>query len=346
MKRECIIIGGGVTGLCAAIRLTELGVKPLLIEAGEYPAHKVCGEFFSPECLGILTNWGIQPPLISYCKWHGRLKTLKFSFPTPAGSLSHFTIDPLLLQKALLGGATVLTKTKVSQLRPGKEHQIELSTGETITTPQLILATGRLPELGQTAPRILYKGIKAHFNGIPITDSLEMFSFDGAYVGLSPIEEGKCNVACLSRIAPVERQGGPGSFMQYLMGQNALLKDYLSQGENLFEEWLHVAVPSFGLKITPDWPNTYFIGDAAGTIPPATGSGLSMAITAGILAAEYATVGDATGFKKAWRQRYHSQISWGKRLHHLLMSPSLGDSLLTLGTWFPFLVEHLFKRTR
>jgi flavin-dependent dehydrogenase len=47
MNADYVILGGGVAGLCAARRLIELGIQPLVIEAGSYPSHKVCGEFIS-----------------------------------------------------------------------------------------------------------------------------------------------------------------------------------------------------------------------------------------------------------------------------------------------------------
>lgn len=346
MHHECVIIGGGVTGLSAAIRLTELGWKPLLIEAGDYPSHKVCGEFFSPECLTILKNWGIELPPITSLRWHTSKKPFEYCFPHAAGSLSHWNLDPLLLQKAELGGTTLL-KTKVNHLRwDGKAHQIDLSTGETMTATQLIIATGRLPNLAQAAPKMLYKGIKAHFSGIPLTNRLEMFSFNRAYVGISPIEEGKCNVACLASIAEVERHGSVAEFMLHLMEQNSVLKAYLTQGTRLFDHWMSVSVPHFGIKHTPDWQQTYFIGDAAGTIPPATGNGLSMAITSGILAGEYVNRNDAIGFKNAWRARYRNQILWGKALHEIMMRPFLGNMLMKCGERFPMLADQVFRRTR
>src|SRR5690242_5741478 len=94
------IIGGGVAGLCAAIRLTELGYSPLVIEAGTYPSHKVCGEFFSPECLSILQRWHINPIPLYRLHWHTLTQSLDFCFTPAAGSLSHLEFDPSLVHYA------------------------------------------------------------------------------------------------------------------------------------------------------------------------------------------------------------------------------------------------------
>src|SRR5579872_4797388 len=46
---DVAIAGGGVAGCAAALWLTQLapGARVLLIEKGNYPRHKVCGEFVS-----------------------------------------------------------------------------------------------------------------------------------------------------------------------------------------------------------------------------------------------------------------------------------------------------------
>ena len=190
MNKDCVIIGGGVAGLCAAIRLTELGVRPLVVESGNYPSHKVCGEFFSPESLTLLEKWNIHPIAVKQAQFYAGSKSLDFTFPVPAGGLSHIEFDPLLVQRAREGGAEILTGTKVVQLRSGSPyHEIELSTGEVIQSPDLIVATGRIPQFHST-PVMRYMGIKAHFEGLFPENTLSMFFFDGAYVGMSPVENG------------------------------------------------------------------------------------------------------------------------------------------------------------
>ncbi len=59
MVEDCVIIGGGVAGLCAANYLTDAGLRPLIIESGNFPSHRICGEFLSHESLPILQNWQI-----------------------------------------------------------------------------------------------------------------------------------------------------------------------------------------------------------------------------------------------------------------------------------------------
>lgn len=342
---NCVIIGGGVAGLSAAIRLTELGASPILIESGQYPAHKVCGEFFGPASLNQLRTWNLKPTEIGKMCLHLPSNSIEMQFPTPAASLSHFQCDALLAQRARQGGATIMTNTTVQKLMPGKKHQVHLSTGEILQADQLIIATGRLPHI-QKPSKFPYMGLKAHFAELDLSNQLEMFAFPGAYVGISPIEEGKFNVACLVKQEVYALWKNHTAFLNHLMQQNSHFKAILSKGKPLFNEWMQVSIPEFGIKNNPDWPETYYIGDAAGTIPPITGNGLSMAMQGGIMAAEHTQRSDFVGFKKAWRNRYVLPIYSGKLLHQIALSKALSKSFIKLAKFSPNMLTKVYQWTR
>jgi flavin-dependent dehydrogenase len=348
--QECIIIGGGVAGLAASIRLAELGITSSIIEAGSYPAHKVCGEFLSPECLYQLLQWGIQPIAISQTHLHHSQQTLNFQFPQAAGGLSHLKLDPQLVQKAQSLGVNICPNTSVKNIFPKSEktstHTIELTTGETLITPSLIVATGRIPSYNRPPPTFTYMGIKAHFKEIPFKGSLEMFSFPGAYLGIAPIEDDKYNVACLAHLAAVKESGNAKNLMYTMMSQSPLLQTYLSEGKNLFSEWMTTSVPEFGLKSTPKWKDAYFIGDAALTIPPASGSGLSLALLGGCLVAEAIKQQKGQIFQKEWQKCCSKQLFWAKLLHQALMCPHLSSPLVWLSKKVPSLAHYAFQLTR
>ncbi len=349
MKHEFAILGGGLAGLSAAIRLAELGCAPLLIEAGNYPSHKVCGEFLSPDSMPLLQRWGINPKIIHQTHVHTPTRSLTFNFPSPAGSLSHWQLDPALADLAVSNGTNLLTGTKVAHLTPSKSvhewHELTLSSGKKIETRHLIIATGRLPQFSAQPLVPRYIGVKAHFKGIDLRDRLEMFSFPKAYIGLAPIEHG-CNIACLADVHAFQQVGSANAFIDSLCQQHPLLKSYLAQGENLFSGWMQAPLPEFGIKNTPAWTNAYFIGDSAGTIPPACGNGLTMALIGGHMAADYAFQGQFEEFKKRWKRQFHSQILVGKLLHRLMFNPSYGKLFLRMNDFFPPLSSLIFSLTR
>ena len=57
------IVGGGLAGLTLGIGLRQRGVPVSVIEAGQYPRHRVCGEFISGRGQETLTRLGLTEPL-------------------------------------------------------------------------------------------------------------------------------------------------------------------------------------------------------------------------------------------------------------------------------------------
>jgi len=350
MKIKFAIIGGGVAGLCAAIRLAELGEKALIIEGGTYPTQKVCGEFLSPECIAILHAWGIHPVAIPQVDVISSNYSLSFPFPSPAGGLSHMELDPALMHLALKLGVKIKTKTRVESFKPklvtDALHLIHLNNGEVIQAEQVLIATGRIPGYAIKVPEMRYMGFKAHFRNLKKMDNLKMYTLPQAYLGIAPIENHLHNVACLADLKTVKKYKNPQEFIEKLILSDATLKENLTKENNLFESWMIVETPNFGIKHTPNWLDTYFIGDAALTVPPACGNGLALAIIGGKLAAEFATKKHYLAFKKNWKKRCASPLFWSKGLHHILMNAAFNQPLLRVANFFPSICKNVYKMTR
>lgn len=354
-RDNVVIIGGGVAGLSAAAHCAELGLKTILIEAGSYPAHKVCGEFFSPECLPLLKRWGIEPSaLINQMQLITAAgDKLFFTLPSPAGSISRFVFDHCLMQRAVACGAQVLTETMVQSIESdGDGYQIFLSSGEKIASDQLIIGTGRVLQLlqknDQKALPLPYVGIKVHFHVTDIpSDQVFFYIFNGGYLGISKVATDTVNLACLVRRKKFEQfNSDPTSFIDHLAASmhDEVFKKVVNSPQ-IFP-WLTTYVPEFGIRLVPLLPNVYFIGDAAGAIPPATGDGLALAMFSGQMVASYVQAGDAAGFRRDWQKRYKNVFRNGLLLHKMMML-SWGTKLMyRLGSYFPKLVQIIFNKTR
>lgn len=349
---DYVILGGGVAGLCAAKRLLELEQQPLIIEAGTYPAHKVCGEFISPSSIPVLRNWGIHPLPIREIHLHTHSKTLKIPLKIEAGSLSHLTLDAQLAQSIQKQGGTLLIQTKVLSLNPAlKEdefHALALSSGETIHAKHLLIATGRLPNQIKNTAKPLYFGIKGHFSGfdLPSKSTLQMFSFPGAYLGIVPVENGHFNLACLAKAEAVQKFSSGDELMKYLFRSHPLLKKQKEIASPLFDQWMEAFIPQLGTKKNPDWPRTYWIGDAAQTIPPASGNGITLAIASGILSAEYAVKDQWKAFKKEWASRCRTKMKIAQMMHHLFLHPTAGSMAIQFSHYFPSPARRIFEISR
>ncbi len=313
-----------MAGLAAAIRLAELGARAALIEGGSYPAHKVCGEFLSPEALPILERWGLTPESqIDRATFHTSKRTYTLNLPRAAGSLSRYTLDTHLANRARHLGIDLRTSTRVTHIDPERKT-LTLDTGEVLSADAFIVGAGRLT--ATKPPPLPYVGFKAHFEGLNLDGALEMHLFPGAYLGLSNIENGKTNVACIARAG----QSLPP------------LPPHLAAARQIFP-WMEVKAPTFGPRHPPRWPHTYFIGDAAGTIAPTCGDGLAMGLTSGILAAEHALRRQPDLFRQAWNARYRPRLRWGTLAHTLAMRPALANLFSPI---VPSALRALFARTR
>lgn len=349
---DIIIIGGGVAGLSAAIHCHELGIKPILIEAGSYPAHKVCGEFFSPECLPLLKRWGIEPKnYIKRATFVRGSQSFSFDFPTAVGSMPRYYFDHKLMQYAQSCGIDVRTQTSVEKIENDKDlYTVTTSSGKIFQSTSLVFGTGRAARLlnqSENPLELPYVGIKAHFKSVNIpADLLQMFVFPGGYAGVTIVDDGIVNLACLMRKDVLESGQTPESYLCSVSqkpGYENLLK--IIESQQLFD-WMHAQVPEFGIRSYAYRPGIFYIGDAAASIPPATGDGLAMGLLSGALVAPYVAKGDTDGFQKAWKKQYSRIFFAGRILHVCMMSCLLSLLGIFSAQLLPSLAQKFFSLTR
>jgi menaquinone-9 beta-reductase len=126
-KFAVLIVGAGVSGASAAIRLAQSGFAVCLVERDRFPRHKLCGEFISPECLEHFRELQVFDQMMSaggdeifetvFYAPNGRSVAVPSSwFGTGASgalSLSRAEMDLRLLERAKSLGVTVYEETQV-----------------------------------------------------------------------------------------------------------------------------------------------------------------------------------------------------------------------------------------
>ncbi len=263
LRREITIAGGGLAGLSLACALRRHDVPVTVLEAGNYPRHRVCGEFISGvtgetlSALGIATLFDDVRLHRSLGWYDGGHLIHSDRFKDPAFGISRYLLDERLRDLAISSGACVRVGVRV---RP-EPHD------------GLVWTAGRRPRNGP------WIGLKAHVKNLPVTADLEMHAGTNGYVGLAGVEDGWTNVCGLFRIDRSITADGTGLLAVYVeVGGNRALAEGLRTAE--WRDGSFSAVAGFELGRQPPVPGLLALGDAESMIPPFTGNGMSMAFQA------------------------------------------------------------------
>ncbi|HLM91204.1 MAG TPA: FAD-dependent oxidoreductase [Thermoplasmata archaeon] len=155
---DVIVVGAGMAGSSAAIRLAQGGANVLLLERGAEPGSKNLsgGVLWGRDLDHILPNWSTEMPLerhlvrkrfgfltsesaVSFELGYGAWRTP----PYVAHTVLRAKTDAWLAKKAEEAGATVVTSVPVDRLNwEGTRVHGIVQAGETMTAPVTIIADG------------------------------------------------------------------------------------------------------------------------------------------------------------------------------------------------------------
>ncbi len=324
---ECLVIGGGLAGAMAAMRLAQAEREVLLIEKERAAQHKVCGEFLSPEAVAYLHEACVDPLQLGAA----RLRSVRLSagdmvaeaaLPFMALSLSRKTLDKALLKKTENAGCVVRRGATVERLaRDGDGWRAELAGGALVQAAKVFLATGKHDLRGWNrrqepdASQSDFVGFKLHWKVTAsavetLRDAMELFLFPGGYGGISLIEDGAANLCLVVKRASLHKAGGWAGLIEAICARNRLLRERLHGAKSLWERPLAVGWIPYGyLAREPD--GLWRVGDQAAVIPSCTGDGMAIALHSGALAAEMYLSG---ANETQYRRKLAGQLQRGMKL--------------------------------
>ena len=363
---DCAIIGGGLAGLSLSIQLARCGHQVILFEKSQYPFQRVCGEYISKESLDFLVRLGIPFSEISIAHIDEVLISapngsfIKRPLSLGGIGISRYLLDHHLYQLAVQSGVTVLQNTKVENIQ--FENSIFQITTED-TSYRAKLACGTFGKKSVLDKKIReenpiatsdYVGIKYHVRTSLVPNRIELHNFADGYCGISKIEDDKYCMCYLTHSKNLKKYKGNIKQMEAeVLYKNPYLKKYFTESEFLFDQPLSISQVSFSKKNTVE-QNILLLGDAAGTIAPLCGNGMSMALHASHLAAglinlylnkhiDFETL--KAQYSKAWNEQFSLRIKIGANLQKVFGKNTLTNLTIGLLSHLPKAVDGLIGLT-
>lgn len=376
MRRfDLVVIGGGPGGAAIASLAAGSGIRTLVLEKDRFPRDKVCGEFVSAEGCAVLDRLGVlrdvlargARPMRACLLADAKGRSVEAPLPDLPGAgrtaygISRAVLDEVLLRRAEGRGAIVREGTTAVEpvLDAGRVTGITIRPAddadriETIGATLVLAADGRRsmlqralrPSIGDPAAtsRRSWFGFKAHFpdRTAGLDGRIELYVFDGGYAGLGPIEDGKLDLALIARVDALRASGkDPQRLFEERMLRNPLLAARL-RGEPPCSPWKSIGPLRFNVR-TPAAQGAMFLGDAAGTIDPFSGEGISNALKGAELALPFVIQAVTAGgldpaseraWTSTWRRAFAPVTRRARLLGRIFEHPapaSLAMSLLKL----------------
>lgn len=366
MMKEVVIVGGGLAGLTCAISLAKLGHQVLLFEKGQFPRHKVCGEYISREVEPLLRSLGLfpdslQPVYVDRLKLSTfRGKVLDTPLPLGAFSISRYAFDAFLYEKAIEAGVEIRTGETVRNLIPKLDTwTVETLQGKQELAKVIVGCQGKLSGMDKQLDRSFsqknspWVGVKYHLSWNMPANEVHLHHFPKGYCGVSKVEGDKVNVCYLVHSSQLKSAGNLEKLEKQVLSQNPLLKSVLRDGKRLWKKPLTISNISFRPK-APEEQGILFAGDSAGLISPLCGNGMAMAIRSGYQLSVYIhqfLIGELSRkelevtYSSFWQKAFGPRLWWGRLLQQLFWQPYLMDTLVGIGSSTPSLTRKIISFT-
>ena len=354
---DLAVVGGGPAGTALAITAARNGVRVGLLEAGEFPRHKVCGEFISAESLHVLRNLlrdhpeaataVEQAPAIAQARLFFAGKQFTGPIDPPALSLPRYALDVLLWEVAQDAGVVAHEKCEVMEIKGDGPFSLTTTKGE-VSARAVVVCAGRWSRFTQVAlpPGPKWLGVKAHFREQRPSLSTDLYFFEGGYCGVQPVSRDVVNACAMVR-------SDRATNLPAVFRLSAELRERASHWEPLMEP-VSTAPLLYGRpQLTQG--NLLLAGDAAGFIDPFAGDGISLALRTGHAAAEclqpflqgsHSLAQAGQSYADLYRTQFAPLIAAAARVRAVLTWPALPRWFAFHCLRIPGVMPYVIRKTR
>jgi flavin-dependent dehydrogenase len=360
------IIGGGLAGLCTALHLHQLGISCIVWEKGEYPRHKVCGEYVSAETLSYLHFLGYDPYQdgainineLKVSHWNG--STTQAPLGQGAFGLSRYVFDHALYQLAVKKNIAIHLQENVTGfVKTTEGFHVKTSTNNNYQVAILVSAHGKKSNIDRIMDRTFFQkdadfiGVKYHYRYKIPSNQVALHNFESGYCGVSMVENEIVNVCYLSTKSALKKHGSIPELEKNVLWKNPYLKEIFTTGEPLFDEPKTISDFSFKPK-DPVEDGVFMVGDSAGLITPLCGNGMAMAIHAayiisGLLDRFFSGKINKQELERIytaqWRSHFRSRLNFGYRVQKIFGRKKLSSIAIKSIQVAPFILPAIVKKT-
>ncbi|MDH7637769.1 NAD(P)/FAD-dependent oxidoreductase [Sphingomonas oryzagri] len=354
---EVVVVGGGLAGGGAAIRLARAGLAVHLLEREREPVDKICGEFLSIEAQRALDRLGadldqLGASRISTLRLAWGSRRIEASLPFVARGLGRKRLDAALLDLAERTGAKIDRGVAVRAVEPGRLVTTRGDLAPTVT----FAASGKHDVRGISRDvagcDTDYVGFKVHLR-LPVRaradldGKVDVILFEDGYAGLQLIEDGIANLCLLITKRRLSAIGGTwrAVFEMLLREPYAAM---LADAEEIFARPLTIAGVPYGYLHRDSTDDRVFrLGDQAAVIPSFCGEGMAIALRSAALAASVVVEGgDAAAYHAMLRRDLRRSMAIATTLQRCGRTALPRHLLLGLLRIHPDAIGHLIRATR